>query len=286
MFQSRPTPPPNEFCLLVAIPLDRAEFEADAGRGTDFLRAYAANLPRFDGSLWDAYGRYADTCREIVDQVERFGVNVIRRACSDALASALARFRVVTLLAHARGPEIVAEDIVDPDAVAMRGDALRAAVGAPPPGVTDRSAIASTLDAALGPETAEDERAMNETRAYAWRTALYRARWHRRACVERICGEAIRGGPAIEFENGLVRIERLRDTIPQFRVFDLTVCDSVLLAECVREVWPSDGVILANPNLTYPDVRLAFYREAIQFATRHRLPYEQAVVRLRRLLKR
>lgn len=90
----------------------------------------------------------------------------------------------------------------------------------------------------------------------------------------------------MEFHDGLTSIAQVSRALPSvFGTLDLTVCDSVLLAEQVRETRTS-GVILANPRPTTPDFRLVLYREAIGLAGRRRLTYVDAVLRLRRSLVR
>jgi len=77
----------------------------------------------------------------------------------------------------------------------------------------------------------------------------------------------------------------VRDRLPAFQIMDLTVCDSVLLAECIRERH-QHGVVLANPRPTTPDFRLALYGEAIRHIARHGKPYPETAIRLRRALMR
>jgi hypothetical protein len=288
MFWRRPRVSANEFVLLVAIPLTRDEFADDQQRRTDFLRSNAAASSRRGASAWTSYAPYADLCRRIVDEVESWGVVVVRRPTMPAFVSAAGRFRTVTLVAHARGPEIVPCDLLDVPRLRASFSDVMSALGAEGPAPADVVTMASRLNEALGPEDVQEEidnRAMSETEAMAWRVALYRERWRRRSIVQRLVPGALTGGPAIEFQDGLAPIAAIGERLPRFDVLDLTVCDSVLLAECIREI-NSDGVILSNPRPTTPDFRLAVYREAVRFAVRHRTPYPDAVIRLRRYLRR
>ena len=118
------------------------------------------------------------------------------------------------------------------------------------------------------------------------RVACYGQRWRRRLLVEQLCGPALVGGPAIEFCDGLMPIDTVDARVPKtIGTLDLTVCDSVLLAEYLRRR-RSGGVILANPRPATPDVRLAMYREAIGFMNRYHVSYVDAMLRLRRSLAR
>jgi hypothetical protein len=285
MFWRRPTVSASEFALLVAIPLTQGEFADDARHPTDFVRAYAASNGCLPSQAWCGYEPYARLCGSVVDEVERWGVNVARRATLGSLTDAVSRYQTVTLVAHSRGPEIIDGDLIDVTAVATAASSLTAVLGLPKTLSHNPTTLAASLNGALGPEDVESAVAMPDTKAFAWRTALYRQRWERRRMLEAACGDAIGGGPAIEFHDGLAPIEVVRDRLPRFVTLDLTVCDSVLLAECIRERQPH-GIILANPRPTTPDFRLALYRETVRLATRHRLPYADAMIRIRRQLQK
>lgn len=283
MFWRRPRLSATEFALLVAIPLTRNEFADDEQRPTDFVRAYSTPMgPRLT-SAWTAYAPYAALCQQIVGEVEGWGVAVVRRATLQSLATAAGRSKTVTLVAHARGPEITTLDLMDVPRLRASIADVMGALGAPDTQPVDADSLASCLNDALGPEDVEDD-TMPETEAMAWRVALYRKRWERRLIAEDLTEGALAGGPAIEFHDGLAPIQVVRDRLPHFRTLDLTVCDSVLLAECIRGTH-ADGIILSNPRPTTPDFRLAVYREAVRFAARHHTSYPDAVIRLRRYLK-
>jgi hypothetical protein len=286
MIWRRPRVSANEFALLVAIPLTRDEYADDERRPSDFIRSYVGSLP-VGRSAWTAYAPYAEMCRRIVDEVERWGVTVIRRATLRSLASAVAGFKTVTLVAHARGPEIAAGDVVDVPRLRASLDDVweELGIGGMTPGAND--SIAGCLNSALGPDDIGEQAAphpVTESEAFAWRVALYRERWRRRLVIEHLVPGALSGGPAIEFCEGLISITDVSEQLPRFDVLDLTVCDSVLLAECIRETH-RDGVILCNPRPTTPDFRLAVYREAVRLATRKNTPYPDTLIRLRRYLK-
>lgn len=289
MFWTRPPSPASGCALLVAIPLDRDEFGPDAARPTDFVRAYAADAERYGQDPWKAYQPHAARYRDVVSMVARHGVSVVRRATLGALAHAMTRFQTVTLVAHARGPEIEPRDVIEPAAVIAKRHAVSEALGLSdglPDGAADAERLGAWLDAGLGPADVDQPAGVADTTAFAWRVALYRRRWDRRRLVERLCPGALGGGPAIEFHDGLVGIDDVSAALPwQFHTLDLTVCDSVLLAERLRADRP-EGVILANPRPTTPDFRLVLYGEIIRFIVRHRVAYQDAAIQLRRHLRR
>jgi hypothetical protein len=226
-------------------------------------------------------------CRRVVDEVESWGVTVVRRATLRAFVSAVVQYKTVTLVAHARGPEITPSDVVDVPRIQASLDELWKAMGmeGTPPGAC--ASIVGCLNAALGPDDVPEQTPlypMSESAAFAWRVALYRERWRRRLVIDQLVPGALSGGPGIEFSEGLVSIVTVSEGLPRFDVLDLTVCDSVLLAECIRDTH-REGVILCNPRPTTPDFRLAVYREAVRLATRQNTSYPDAVIRLRRYLK-
>ena len=133
--------------------------------------------------------------------------------------------------------------------------------------------------------TDEDTATLTETQLFARRTRLYRERADRRRLLESVTRGALRGGPGVEFHDGIVGIEELSRRIPaRARTSIVTVCDSVLLAECIRRR-RSEGVILSNPRPTTADFRLALYREAVRNSLRNGGSYPNSMIQIRRRLK-
>lgn len=286
MFWRHQTLSANDCALIVAIPLDRDEFVADLDAQTDFLREYSAMALAYGQDPWTAYHRHAQRYCEAIEVVQGHGVAITRRATLGQFAEAADRYRVVTLVAHSRGPDIHPRDILDAAALVAHGAAIASQCSdarEPPEGETDRTHVAAWLNAALGPVDVADD--APETRAFAWRVALYGQRWSRRRMIEALCPGALAGGPSIEFHDGLKSIDEVSAVFPQrFHTLDLTVCDSVLLAERLRMGRPH-GVILANARPTTPDFRLALYRETIRIMTSHGTGYYETAIQLRRHLR-
>ena len=278
----------SQCALLVSIPLDQAEFVADVERGTDFLWTYTRAVRRTHmDEAWSRYAPYARLCDDVVRAVASRGVHVIRRATLPDVTDAIGRFPTVTLCAHARGPDITEGDIVDPRLLVAAAPSMSEALGgvAAPPQGADAAVVARWLDEALGPVDVQDGEMRSDMRAASWRSYEYRQRWQRRRIIEAMCPGALAGGPALELHDGFHPLDRLDAVIPAcLRTLDLTVCDSVLLADLLRARRRS-GVILANARPTTPDFRLLLYREAIGLVARHGISYEDAVIRLRRSLK-
>jgi len=283
-------PQASECALLVAIPMDESEYSHDASRCSDFTEAYARQLGIANPmNGWIAYARYAALCTSVVKRAQKAGVAVTCRAPLSCLAEAARRFAVVTLVAHSRGPEITARDIVDAPALIQAESTLRDAMNPSAPALSrgsSRTAVAAWLDALLGPAEMGDADAPIDVRESAWRIRLFRERSERRRMVERICPGALAGGPGIEFHDGLHSLDAVDAALPHTLecTLDLTVCDSVLLADRIR-ARRTTGVILANARPTTPDFRLILYRETITLMVRHRLSYADAALSIRRALR-
>lgn len=278
----------SECVLLLAIPLSRAEFERAWHRGTDFITSYAAACGVTEpGRLWNRYAPYAALCSAAVNDAEAYGIAVIRDTTLSAFAEAVGRFATVTLVAHSREPEIESRDIA---AFVTLRDACRqiaSTLDVAPPAmrIEEPTQLASWLDAALGPRDDAPPADAPATTVAAWRAHQQQQRWMRRQVIEDLCPGSLTGGPAVELEDGLWPVTTIDAALPvEIRTLDLTVCDSVLLAERLR-ARRTGGMILANAHPTTPDFRLALYRETVRLMARWGLPYHEAALRLRRRLR-
>ena len=135
----------------MAIPLSRKEFADDEARGTDFVRVYCSEGTALRSACVDCLRqRFAERCRSLVDDADReLGVSVTTRARVQDFLDATASHDTVTLVAHARGPEITETDIVDVEGVRAAAFAMMEQIGdseALPSSVED---LAKYLDWAL-----------------------------------------------------------------------------------------------------------------------------------------
>jgi len=288
IFNSRRTQSASECALLLAIPLSRAEYDAAWRRGTDFLSAYAAACGVADPDLlWKKYEPYAELCRAAVEDAKAYGVAVRHGATLDAFADAVGRFATVTIVAHSREPEIEVHDIVAFASLRSSLPRVAAALGvtAPANGIDGPTHLAQWLDAALGPRDGDLPDGTADTSVAAWRAHHQRQRWIRRQMVEELCPGSLTGGPAVELDGRLWPLTTIDAKLPiEIRTLDLTVCDSVLLADVLR-ARRTGGIILANAYPTTPDFRLALYRETIRLMMRRGIPYHEAALTLRRSLR-
>ncbi len=288
IFRSRRIRSATDCALLLAIPLNRAEYDTAWQRGTDFLQAYGAACDVTDPDrLWRIYEHYAGLCSAAVDVAEAYGVAVFRGATLKALADATGRFATVTIVAHSREPGIETRDIAAFDRLHASLQEIAAALGVTPPliRVDEPARLAAWLDTALGSRESGSPERVADTRAAAWRAHRQQERWLRRRAIEQLCPGGLSGGPAVELEDGLWPVPAIDAALPlQFQTLDLTVCDSVLLADVLR-ARRTDGIILANAHPTTPDFRLALYRETVRLMVRHGSSYHEAGIRLRRSLR-
>lgn len=274
---------PTEFAVLASIPLTRDEFMEAGFGGSDFVLRYCSEVGGGVERGWLAYAPYAAMCRDMLRAVQGWGVTVLTEVSVQSLAVAARDFEVLTVIAHARGPEIEARDVVDATALQEAYPLIMAALGRPLTKIPARDHLAEALDEAVGPREAEVT-VRRDTEGYAWRVACYRERWRKRLAIEAVVPGVINGGPSIELANRLVSIDEVSEQLRTFRTLDLTVCDSVLLAECIRATH-KDGVILCNPCPATLDFRAALYREAIRLVARRRQPYAEILIELRRHLR-
>lgn len=226
---------PRDCAVLLAIPLTRSAFLAAHGDPCrDFCRQFdPVGGQTSPATIWALC--FEDVARSVdraTSVVERLGVTVIRDASLRDWSEALTRYRVLTLVAHWRFVSIAASDVVDPVALRCRAalrdgevtrrvdDALR---------TTDGTAdeIAAALDALCAPAarrySAKDRKGSNDDRGLS------------RVFLEQVL-PGLRHAGAIEFADGLCTAGEVIEATPHGYpgVIDLTVCNSILLAELLR----------------------------------------------------
>ncbi len=278
---------PSECALVVAVPLQRAEFMADYAAGTDFLEHFVTpHRTRDIDVLWAMYEASAATAVTSMNRARRWGVTVVQRAVLADFARCLQQFPVVTLVAHWRSALFRANEILDLDVVRrFLQDGRRDRECAPAAAEQMAAALNRRLllDASPGAPLAIDDSggAAVETRRQ------YRL-WHSRRVLEPLLGSAVRpGGPAVEFADGLVPLERVVSVVPQAfdGVLDLTVCNSPLLAEEVRRRCRR-GLIIANASPATLDIRMECYDAAMDLVQRRQVKYQDAIFGVREMVRR
>ena len=278
---------PASCALVVTVPLERAEFMADLAAGTDFLEQFTMQQrSRNLDVLWSLYEAGTATAAATIARVQRRGVTVCKRSTSADFIRSLEQHSVVTLVAHWRTARFRASEILDPGAVhRFLGDpGIDGDGGAAFTAAEVGFALNQRLDSAL--ETAEPVR-LDDSGAGAAETRRQYALWHARRDLEPRLGQAVRaGGPAVEFADGLMPVERVVSAVPEgfSGVLDLTVCNSTLLAEEIRRRCRR-GLIIANAFPATLHTRMEFYDAAMELVRRRGLSYQDAVFIVRRRIR-
>jgi hypothetical protein len=278
---------PSDCALVVAVPLQRSEFMADYAAGTDLVEQFVKpQRSRDTDVLWAMYEASATTAVAALERARRRGVTVVKRAVLADFARCLERFEVVTLVAHWRNALFRAYEILDPAAVrrflvADGWDRERDPLSPE----TVAAALNRRLHAGFAPG---EPFGIDNSRDAAVETRQQYAMWQARRTLEPILGPAVRsGGPAVEFADGLVSVERVVSAVPETfaGVLDLTVCNSTLLAEEVRRRCRR-GLIIANAFPATLDIRMEFYNAAMDLVQRRQMSYQDAVFGVRQTIRR
>lgn len=269
---------PSDCALLVAVPLQRADFLADHAAGSDFLQQFVAQQRSRDTDvLWATYEASAATAAASVNRARRRGVVVVTRARLADFARCVEEFQVVTVVAHWRSALFRANEILDPEFV---GRFLSIPLTEEGRGTTGPAEMAVALNRHLMATMGVSEPTPGDAgRAAAVETRRQYALWHERRELEPLLGSAVRrGGPAVEFADGLAPIERVVSSVPETfdGVLDLTVCNSTVLAEEVRRRCRR-GLIVANAFPATLDIRMEFYNAAMDLVQRRQVSYQDAV---------
>jgi hypothetical protein len=277
---------PSDCALLVSVPLQRSEFMADLGARTDFVELFVASQRSRDlDVLWATYEASAATVVASTERARRRGVTVFRRCVLADFERCLGQFQVITLVAHWRSALFRASEILDLQGVARFVEAER---GDEERGPADATIAAAMLNRRLHADiTHIENHGVRDSHDAAVETRRQYALWHARRELQPRLTPAVRsGGPAVEFANGLVPLERVVAAVPEAfdGVLDLTVCNSALLAEEVRRRCRR-GLIIANAFPGTLDMRMEFYNAAIDLVERRHVCYQDAVFGVREAIR-
>lgn len=301
---------PPDCAVAIAFPLTQEDFFKDIqpGSGKDFIRSFAATAPRTRvESQWERYRPVADAISARLPQLESMGVAVVTRVNREQLMELLRHRRVVTVMAHWRFDRIVPDDIVDTEKILaeleLGSTSVRRALAA---SIVERGA-GWLLQPATKNSTREsreelarqlDGIAEDSTRAYRrsigrWRVATESlgsagevSSAHERIALPRPVLEAefpgsLRQGRAVELGDGFVTISQFTESIPQgfAGVLDLSICNSIFLAEAVKRV-RRDCLVVTNEQPAVVLSRFLRYVYTIRELKRSRGSYVDALLRV------
>jgi hypothetical protein len=187
------------------------------------------------------------------------------------------QYKVVTIISHWRSAQFKPADITNAAQIVR---ALQLDDGAQQP-PSEPDILATWLNAHFLSFSSDNNGSLGA--AIRLQSALVEKR---EAITSRIPG-AFCGGAAVEFSDGFKEIAAITDQVPTsfMGVFDLTICNSLLLAESLHQRCPH-CLVIATSDVTFPDTRLPFYLATIRLLSRRPTSYEDTVETLKRELRR
>jgi hypothetical protein len=287
---------PHDCALALAIPLTEAQFLADLDEAApkDLAKSVRRSVRRRMGqpqsALYaQAYEPLVSLACEVAEEAKALGVTVYRGARLADMAAMLTAHRVVTLVAHWRFLMLderavldaagfqarlsAAEIVNDPDArrpidALFLGDAVVRGAVAP-------AALAAALNRHMLPGDLY----------YQWNSggelepspAAAPATGLTRVLLEEMYPGCFVPGLCLELADRLCTAWEFIDQIPDSfdGVLDLTVCNSLILAEALRRRRSGRlDTALSNAKPATAGVRLVIYRHVIRSLSRLAEPYE------------
>ncbi len=297
---------PADCALALAIPLSREAWSRDLadGSGREYAKWYAASRGGVRASAEDIWVKLYEPNEvrpivAILDELTQLGAAVVTECRLTDLVGLARRKQVVVVVAHWRSGLVYPDQVLDRYGFVER---LRTAT--------------SGILAALRRRLPADLRVEIET----GRLVVHGARFERllqalneslgdgslagprpadeapspipfyvetnRAKLDRACDGTLDTTAGLELADGTYPGARVAQALPpDFRgVFDLTVCFSVVLAECIKRAVPR-CLILANREPTAPAIRLPIVRETIKLLHRRPGSYIQTAMAIRERLQ-
>jgi hypothetical protein len=285
---------PRDCAIAVAIPLTFDQFctELSEWPDKDFAHSFIRSYPKQSAAnVWSAAldsiaGRVLDILRE----VSELGVYVHWNTKLDDLCRLFAEYRVVTVLTHWRPGWVFPNHVMD-----ARRLADKVAEGTSRVGVLLREQLAQDWADSKTTEIEEKAYGIRFSRAAnqllkignfgpsgcppSWHQSLnssYRVHANRVVLDQEFPSELVPGNRA-QFFDGMRSAKELASIVPRnFRgVFDLTVCNSVMVAEEVKR--HGRVTCLANEREVDLTLRTEIYRQAIQVISEFPCEYSEAV---------
>jgi len=297
---------------VLAIPLTREQFLQDLRQSSDKDFAKHVKSSSFqpgtsDEYYWEmVYEPIARLTESICAKAESLGVTVNRAAQLADLVTLLREFKVVTLVTHWRFMRFRPTDVLDPvgflSAVRRPRTLVEHAVqrgfkefhrelldegvlyGSPEhlrvrmvEVLNEIIAVAHRLyqpDKGIGEvdDNAQPEAGLSDSRSLDRLT---------RAALELSFPREIASGKAVEFVDGMKTISEIVDQIPiTFTgLLDLTICNSVILGEAIKNSRP-ECLVAVNRYPAELHVRLGMYRLTILMLSRRHMSYMDALSRV------
>lgn len=288
----RPTSP-SECAIAVALPLTFDQFYAEQERwpDSDFARSFVRRYSHSAETIWDsALSAVAGRTMKILAEVGELGVHIRWSAGLGDLAQLFEGYRAVTLLTHWRSGRFFPDHILNADSLRRR-----IAVSKSRAGQLLRNRLGQEERLWLTDDATPDEFAIRFSRAvnqvleqFDLGPSGYPPGWHsshnlsyrvhaNRAVLDAEFGADLVPGNRVQLCDGMRTARELAAVVPaQFDgVFDLTVCNSVMIAEEVKR----NGRVtcLANEKEVDLALRMEIYRGAVQVLSQSNYEYSNAI---------
>jgi len=271
---------PAQCALALALPLSRESFFSDieAGSAKDFVRGMIGK--RVPEVAWaDTGAPLAVLCLELRDLAAELGVATVSETTIGDLPRLFAEHQVVSIVAHWRGPFLVASDLlVEPEVILQRirtaDDPLSLELAERvPPSTTDpifaqtapnrrRTAFADLLNRMIISSDHPlrgcivSEPGVTVVIDDLWLHSTHRDR------LDRALPDMVRPGNRVEFGDGLYPPSAVAGAVPDgwTGIIDFVICHSAYLAHVVKSGRPERRVV-ANARKVVPGVRLRVQKE-------------------------
>jgi hypothetical protein len=303
---------PCDCALAVAIPLTRQQFLHDLSQSGEkgfakYVKTASFQPGTSDEYYWEVvYGPIARAAERICANAERLGVTVNRATRLADIFTLLGKFKVVTLVTHWRFMKLRPIDVLDPVGLLSALRAPRTLVGQAVQR-SFRELRSELLDEDVLCESQEQLRVstvevLNEIIGAAH--GLYQPVEHigdhkdkvqlavglshsrplerlTRAALELSFAGQIESGKAVEFVDGMKTISEVIQQIPiTFTgLLDLTICNSVILGEAIKNYRP-DCLVAVNRYPAELHVRLGIYALTILLLSTRQMSYMDALGRV------
>jgi hypothetical protein len=286
---------PSDCGLAIGVPLDKEAFVQKLERREEgnFVQAFRTERKNLSANgLWSLYEPYARFTIDVAARMQGLGVSVVLDSTLDHFASLLSNCAVVALVAQWRSALFKPADIADSaatcsslsDSTSRLAQALRQFANySPPSNDGDADTLATLLNETLlyGLEPPSDRNGYSQKVGAITRFQYELSR--RRKVLDAV--GSFPGGAGVEFVEGFHTVDEIVSRFPTnfSGLVDLTVCNSVFLAETIRRAQPN-CLVLANEDLAYLDFRLATYAQVIRSLSRKPELYEDVVYRIHKEL--
>lgn len=294
---------PQDCVLAFALPLQESDFY-EALRDTspkDFAKLRQRHFPALSNqALWrNDYSRFARRLTDLFERVTQLGVTVLTEFTRSQIPQ-LARFKVITLVTHWTGASFVDSDFLDINSLLSQflfsdnamGKFLRSKGSQQQLLLLEnhykqqnsketRLLLKNLLNSIIDCPEFGQQFCTDIGLTWPKDSLTYQA-YYNRILVENFFGPIIREGNQLELFDGFCRITDFVNQLPTTfnGVFDLTVCNSVILQDSLRSRC-NQSLVIANRKSTDAIIRLLFYSKLIEILHNKPQKFAEAYADLR-----